>query len=367
MKSRPVSEGTFRSPLLPVATAAAALAIFAADVFTPPDCVVSGLYVVVVLMAGNFLRDRRLWFASLGCAALAVGAQFLAHRYVLENNQVAYIGAFNTLVSIVAIVLSTYLVVRGFAAQAALHRARIDLAYAGRVTLMGELTASIAHEVNQPIVGVVTNASACLRWLGGESPNLQEAQAAASRIVRDGRRAADIISRVRQLFTKGTPQRQPVDINQLIRETVELLGAQAARESTTIRTDLVADLPFVMADRIQLQQVVLNLILNGVDAMKESGTARELTVRSGRSEEGHVAVSVADNGVGLPPQDVHRLFDPFFTTKPEGTGMGLSISRSIIEAHDGRLWATPNRPRGAVFAFALPAGEPGMDPFPPTA
>jgi C4-dicarboxylate-specific signal transduction histidine kinase len=301
----------------------------------------------------------------LGCAALAVCAQFLSDRYVLENNQATYIGAFNTLVSIVAIGLSTYLIVRGFAAQAALHRARIDLAHAGRVTLMGELTASIAHEVNQPIVGVVTNASACLRWLDGESPNLPEARAATSRIVRDGRRAADIISRIRQLFTKGTPQRQPVDINQLIRETVELLGAQAVRESTAIRTDLVADMPFVMADRIQLQQVVLNLILNGIDAMKEAGTPRELTVKSGRSEDGHVTVSVADRGVGLPATEADRVFDPFFTTKPNGTGMGLSISRSIVEAHDGRLWATPNQPRGAVFAFALPAREPAMDPVPP--
>jgi len=186
---------------------------------------------------------------------------------------------------------------------------------------------------------------------------LQEARAAATRIVRDGTRAADIISRIRLIFTKGNPQRQPTDINHLIRETVDLLGNQAAREGTTIRTDLAADFPIVMADRVQLQQVLLNLILNGIDAMKDVGGARELIIRSQRSLDGEATVSISDRGIGLPPLPEDNIFNAFVTTKPHGTGMGLSISRSIVESHDGRLWATPNEPRGATFAFSLPAED----------
>ena len=216
---------------------------------------------------------------------------------------------------------------------------------------MGELTASLAHEVNQPIAAAVTDANTCLRWLTREQPDLEEARAAASRIVKDATRAAEIISRVRLLFKKGTPQRELVDVNELIREMIVLLRSEATRYSIAFRTDLAANLPQVMGDRVQLQQVMMNLIINSIDAMKDVDGTRELAIKSQRAENEQLMVSVSDTGVGLPPQQTDQIFNAFFTTKPHGTGMGLRISRSIVESHGGRLWAADNSPRGASFHF----------------
>jgi C4-dicarboxylate-specific signal transduction histidine kinase len=239
-------------------------------------------------------------------------------------------------------------------AEEALHQAQADLSRVSRVTTMGELTASLAHEVNQPIAAAVTNANTCLRWLTREQPDVEEARAAAMRIVKDGTRAAEIIKRTRLLFKKGTPHRESVDVNEVVREMIVLLRSEAARYNISVRTELAADLPRVMGDRVQLQQVLMNLIVNGIDAMKEIDGARELAVKSQRTEKEEVLVSVSDTGVGLPPQQADQIFNAFFTTKPHGTGMGLRISRSIVEAHGGRLWAADNPPRGASFHFALP-------------
>jgi signal transduction histidine kinase len=236
-----------------------------------------------------------------------------------------------------------------------LRQAQADLARVSRATTMGELTASLAHEVNQPIAAAVTNANTCLRWLAGDTPNLDEARAAATRIVKDGTRAAEIISRIRLLFKKGTPERELVDVNEAIREMMVLLRSEATRYRVPIRTDLAADLPEVMGDRVQLQQVLMNLMLNGIDAMKEVNGTRELVIKSQRGENEELLVSVSDTGVGLPAQQTDQIFNPFFTTKSHGTGMGLSISRSIVESHGGRLWAAGNSPRGASFYFTLPA------------
>ncbi len=236
-----------------------------------------------------------------------------------------------------------------------LRQAQADLAHVNRVTTMGELTASVAHEVNQPIAAAVTNAKTCLRWLTRDEPNLEEARAAAMRIVNDGTRAAEIIKRIRLLFKKGTSERELVDINEVIQEMVVLLRGEAMRSFIVVRTELEADTPLVLADRVQLQQVLMNLMLNGIDAMKEANGARELAIKSQRAENDHVLVCVSDTGLGLPPQQADQLFNAFFTTKPHGTGMGLSISRSIVESHGGRLWAANNSPRGASFSFTLPA------------
>jgi C4-dicarboxylate-specific signal transduction histidine kinase len=240
-------------------------------------------------------------------------------------------------------------------AEERLRQAQADLARVSRVTTMGELTASLAHEVNQPIAAVVTNAGACERWLRGEAPNLEEARAAAVRSVKDGKRAAEIISRIRQLFKKGTPQRELVDVNEVIREMTALLRSEATRYSISVGTQLSAGLPEIMADRVQLQQVLMNLIMNSIDAMKEVDGARELVIKSQQGEKEEVVVSVNDTGVGLPPQEADQIFNAFFTTKPHGTGMGLRISRSIVESHGGRLWAAGNTPRGASVCLALPA------------
>ena len=239
-------------------------------------------------------------------------------------------------------------------AEEALRRAQADLAHVSRVTTMGELTASLAHEVNQPIAAAVTDANTCLRWLTRDHPDVEEARAAAMRIVKDGSCAADIISRIRLLFKKGTPEWEPVDVNAVVREMIVLLRGEATRYSISLRTELAEGLPQIMGDRVQLQQVIMNLIMNSIDAMKDVDGTRELTIKSQRAENEQLLVSVSDTGVGLPPQQADQIFNAFFTTKPHGTGMGLRISRSIVESHGGRLWAADTCPRGASFCFTLP-------------
>jgi signal transduction histidine kinase len=235
-----------------------------------------------------------------------------------------------------------------------LRQVQADLAHVTRMTTMGELTASLAHEIKQPISAAVTDAKTCLRWLGRDVPDVPEAREAASRLVKDVTRAADIIGRVSLLFKKGALQRELVDVNELIREMIILLRSEANRYSISIRTELAEDLPKVMADRVQLQQVFMNLMLNGIDAMKETTGGVELTIKS-EAGDGQLLISVSDTGVGLPPEQVELIFKAFFTTKDNGTGMGLPISRSIIESHGGRLWAAGTSGRGATFQFTLPA------------
>jgi PAS domain S-box-containing protein len=235
-----------------------------------------------------------------------------------------------------------------------LRQAQADLARVNRVTTMGELTASLAHEVNQPIGAAVTNASTCLRWLAGDTPNLEEARAAAMRVVTDGRRAAEIISRVRQLFKKGTPERELVDVNEIIREMIVLLQGETERHSILVTMDLAEDISLLMGDRVQLQQVMMNLIMNSIDAMKNVDGTRGLAIVSRLLENEEILVSVDDTGVGLPQQQADQIFNAFFTTKLHGTGMGLRISGTIVESHGGRLWAEHNSPRGAKFHITLP-------------
>jgi signal transduction histidine kinase/ligand-binding sensor domain-containing protein len=242
--------------------------------------------------------------------------------------------------------------------EEALRQAREDLTHANRMSSMGELTASLAHEVNQPIAAAVADANTCVRWLARDQPDLQEARGAATRVVNDATRAAEIIKRVRLLFKKGSPEQELVDVNEIIREMIVLLRSEAALYSIWVRTELAPDLPQVRGDRVQLQQVLMNLMMNSIDAMKDVDWTRELTVQSERGDDSQVLISVSDTGVGLPAQQTEKIFDAFFTTKTHGTGMGLRISRSIVESHGGRLWAADNSPRGARFCFTLPtSGE----------
>jgi signal transduction histidine kinase len=223
-----------------------------------------------------------------------------------------------------------------------------------RVTMMGELTASLAHEVKQPIAAAVADASTCMRWLTRDHPDLEEAREAASRVVKDAMRAGEIINRTQLLLKKGTLERALIDVNEVIREMIVLLRGEATRYSISFRTELAEDLPQVVGDRVQLQQVTMNLFMNSIDAMKDVDGTRELITKSQRAETEQLMVSVSDTGVGLPPQQAEQVFNAFFTTKPHGTGMGLRISRSIIESHGGQLWAADNFPRGASFYFTLP-------------
>jgi C4-dicarboxylate-specific signal transduction histidine kinase len=242
-------------------------------------------------------------------------------------------------------------------AEEALRQAYADLARISRVTTMGELTASLAHEVNQPIAAAITDANTCLRWLKRDQPDVEEAREAASRVVKDATRAAEIISRIRLLFKKGTQRWELLDINEIVREMVALMRSELTRHSISIRTDLAEDLPQITGDRVQLQQVLMNLMVNSLDAMRDvDGGTRELAVKSQPGENGELLVSVSDTGLGLPPQQADQIFNAFFSTKPHGTGMGLRISRSIIESHGGRLWAADNFPRGASFYLTLPLG-----------
>jgi PAS domain S-box-containing protein len=246
-------------------------------------------------------------------------------------------------------------------AEESLRQAQADLARVNRVTTMGELTASLAHEVNQPIAAAVTNAKTCLRWLTRDQPDVEEARAAAMRIVNDGTRAAEIVKRIRLLFKKGSAERELVDVNEVIREMVVLLRGEATRYAILVRTELEVDTPRVLADRVQLQQVLMNLMVNGIDAMKDGHGARELAIKSQRAGTDQVLVSVNDTGMGLPLQQADQIFDAFFTTKPHGTGMGLRISSAIVESHGGRLWADNNSPRGASFHFTLPTKAEAME------
>ena len=235
-----------------------------------------------------------------------------------------------------------------------LREVQADLAHITRMTTMGELTASLAHEIKQPMGAAVTDAKACLLWLDRADPEIEEAREAASRMAKDVMRASDIINRIGSLFKKGAPQRERVDVNQLIREMVELLRGEASRYSISVRAEFLPDLPITLGDIVQLRQVLMNLMLNGIDAMKGAGADRELTIQSAQDDNGQIRISVSDTGVGLEPQQVEQVFNTFFTTKPQGLGMGLPISRSIVESHGGRLWASANQQRGATFHFTLP-------------
>jgi C4-dicarboxylate-specific signal transduction histidine kinase len=239
-------------------------------------------------------------------------------------------------------------------AEDRLRQTQSDLARVSRVTTMGELTASLAHEVNQPIAAAVTDANTCLRWLNPDRPDMQAAREAASRVVKDAAGAAEIISKIRLLFKKGAPQRELVDINEIIQEMVALTRSEITRHFISVRTELAENIPQSMGDRVQLQQVLMNLMINGIDAMKDADRMRELAIKSQPAEDELVVVSVSDTGVGLPPQRADHIFDAFFTTKLHGTGMGLRISPSIAESQGGRLWASDNAPCGASFHLTLP-------------
>jgi C4-dicarboxylate-specific signal transduction histidine kinase len=304
-------------------------------------------------------------FGGLGPGLLAIGLSAVAFNYLFLRRTISPAIEPAVFFRFAVFLLATLLIAMLIEikrrvedsrnrAEEALRQANSDLARVSRLTTMGELTASLAHEVNQPIAAAVTDANTCLRWLMRDPPDLEEAREAASRTIKDATRAAGIISRVRQLFKKGTPQRQLVDVNEVIQEMVVLLRSEAARYHILIRTDLAADLPHVMGDRVQLQQVLMNLMMNSIDAMRDVNGTRELNIDSRLGEDEQLIVSVSDTGVGLPSQQADQIFNAFFTTKAHGTGMGLRISQSIVESHGGRLWAADNSSRGASFHITLP-------------
>ena len=310
--------------------------------------------------------EDRLFVKQTIDTAICEGRDFeMDSRIVLPNGSVKHVHTvghpvFNEsgdLTEFIGVVMDTTERKRS---EEALREAQAELARVARATTMGELTASIAHEVNQPLAAVVINAGACLRWLAAETPNLDEARAAVREIVRDGNRASAVIARIRGLLKKGEPVTVQLSVNDVVREIIMLTQGEVLRRDASLLTELADGLPAVLADRVQLQQLLLNLMMNALDAMSAvTDRPRVLRIRTSTYDPATILVALRDSGVGLNPGQMERLFEAFYTTKSEGMGMGLSISRSIVEMHGGRLWATPNDGFGATFQFTLPIEQGG--------
>ena len=309
--------------------------------------------------------DRAKWQRTLDRAIREKSEYQVEFRILLPDGTVKYVHAvghpvFNAAGDFVEFVGSSMDITERKRAEESLRRAQADLAHVNRVSTMGELAASLAHELKQPIAAALTNAKTCVRWLRRDTPDVAEGCEAALRMINDATRAAEVIDRVRSLYRRETSDRELLDVNEIIREMIVLLRDKADRSSISIRTELDSELPLITADRVQLQQVLMNLILNGIEAMNDA--KGELTITSKRTADAQLLVSVSDSGIGLPVGEVDRIFDAFFTTKAQGTGMGLSISRRIIECHGGRLWACANAERGATFQFTVPTDVAASSP-----
>ncbi|HEU4713898.1 MAG TPA: ATP-binding protein [Pyrinomonadaceae bacterium] len=315
------------------------------------------LYLIViglVSLQGSFVPSALVSIIAYIC----LDAFFTAPLFALGMNQILDI------VAPITYVTSAFVVTRLISrlrksneqrqqAEETLRKKEAELAHVTRVMTMGEMAASIAHEINQPLAAVVNNASACLRWLSNDSPDLDEAREAAQAIVRDGKRAGDVIARIRAILKKTDPEKGPVDIKRAINDVVSVVRDEAERNRIQLRLDLAEALPTVHGDSVQLQQVILNLVMNSIEATSKTDRSRKILIRGSLNAYDTVLVSVQDSGIGIDSQDVEKIFDAFYTTKTHGLGMGLAISRSIIEEHGGELWARANNGAGMTFQFTL--------------
>ena len=336
--------------VLPFTAFVLATIIFIADTVADLEIAFPAFYTVIVLIAVRFCKKRGVVLVGVGCIALTLLSDLLT-----IGVPPSHAGIINTCISLLAIAATTYLALKIEVEKEATFEARSQLAHIARVTTLGEMTTTIAHEVNQPLTAVLINGNACLHWLDAEPPDLNEARKNIANIVRDANRASGIVVQVRDL-TKGLPPENDwLKVNELILATTLLIDREIRQNQISMQTRLSDDAPLIQGDRVQLQQVLLNLLLNAIEALSSvSVGSRHLVVASAKKDSKSVLVSVYDSGKGLPPDDLGRLFDPFYTTKSDGMGMGLTISRSIVESHGGRIWATPNSPCGAVFQFTLP-------------
>ena len=344
------------SPLLWFTITLMAGLIFVADTLTKLEIAFAVLHVVVILLSVRTGRVGAILTVSGICLVLTLASYGLTRHGNRDS------GLANAALSLLAIGASTWLAVRLERLQARARQAQSDLARMSRIMLMGELSASIAHEVSQPVTAIAANGNAALRWLAADPPNEDEARRALRRIVDDAGRAGDVVARVRRLVARTGPRHEPLDMAETVSEALEVMRGELRRHEIHLRTELDGDLPQVRGDRVQLQQVVLNFVLNGIEATAEMpAEARDLLV-SAASDGKRVTVSVRDTGPGIGGEAQERLFEAFFSTKQTGMGMGLAISRSIVEAHGGTIYAAPNYPTGAAFGFTLPAlrmdGEP---------
>jgi len=324
--------------------------VFVVDTVTDREIAVAVFYVGVILVGIGMLPKRGVAALACACVVLTVVSLLLSSHGSRES------GLANAVISISAIAITTYLGLRLVTAVAAVHESRAELARVARQSRLGELAASIAHELNQPLAAIAASGNAALNWMDREPPNLQRAHASVERIVSDANRASDVVARVRGLVTGAAPQREPLSINSVIGEAVELARHEMDRRDITLRLDLADNLPTIWADPIQLQQVVANLLVNAIEAMHQTPSPeRELSIASCTSS-GAIVIAVTDSGIGLSSEAETRLFDAFWTSKQDGLGIGLTISRAIIEAHSGRIWATP-RSTGTTVQFSLPFGR----------
>jgi len=352
------------SPLLSTLLVALTLLIFAVDTFTPLDVAIAVMYVVVVLLSASIWQRRGVVLTSAACLALTLLSYALTHTMEFSGT-----ASGRMLVSLAAIVITSVLALRGQAAtnallarEEALHRSQVQLAHVTRVTMLGELAASIAHEVNQPLAAIATNAEACLRWMNRPQPDLDESRATVYSIIEASERATDVIKRIRALARRSDPHYVALDLNAIAEEGAALVRRELHSHGVTLTVTLEPDAPPVRGDRVQLQQVVINLLMNAIQAMVACPPgAAQLLLRTRRQPDGGLQLSVHDSGPGIAAADAPRLFEAFFSTKADGMGMGLPICRSIIDTHGGRIWSQPANADtdtplgGATIVFSLPA------------
>lgn len=348
-RNRPGYRAGTTPSILPYAAGTLAIVIFVIDTLTDLEIAFPVFYIAVVLISVSFLEKRGVMVVSLACMALTILSFFLTPSGAAEA------GLINCVISLSAIATSTYLVLKIESAEVAAHEARAHLAHFARLTTLSELTASIAHEVKQPLGAIVTSGNACSRWLASQPPNLEKAQHAVTRIVADANRASAIIDRVRGLAKRAPPQNDWFELNEAVLEVLALTRSEIEMHRISLQAELTPDLPRIWGDRVQLQQVILNLVINAAEALAgNSQGPRQLMVQSKKGISNDVAIVVGDTGPGLDPITLDRLFDAFYTTKRDGMGMGLVIGRAIVEAHGGRIWATAVIPTGARFEFTIP-------------
>jgi len=329
-------------------------AIFAADTLTDYAIAAAVFYSAVILAASSWVSTRTLVALSGFCIFLTILSFYLTKFGSYQ------VGLINSGISIVAIAITTYLSLKMNAAKAAAYQAQTQLLRIARVTSLGELSTSIAHEVNQPLAAIVTSGNACQRWLDQDPPNLEKARLAVGRILSDANRASDIITRIRSLTKGEVPYKSRFDLNQAILEIVAMSRSDIEGHGISLNLDLSDDTPWVLADRVQIQQVIVNMILNATEAMTTNeNQKRDMQILSTISEPGTVHFSIIDTGIGFPPGSIEHLFDPFWTAKESGIGLGLTISRTIIEANEGKIWAEQNPDGGAIVRFSLPIIEKG--------
>jgi C4-dicarboxylate-specific signal transduction histidine kinase len=338
--------------LLPAVAIALAAGIFVADTTTESEIAFPVFYTAIVLIAARFCTKRGIIFVGLGCIGLILLSDILTIDISPSQAGIA-----NTAISVVAIAATTYLAAKIQTEKETAYQARSQLAHFVRVTTLGEMTTSIAHQINQPLAAMAVHSNACLNWLEAEPPNLDEARKNITRIAQDADRANEIIVQVRNLTKGSPPERAWLQINEIIHSTIGFLDREIQEHQISLQTGLADNVPAVQGDRVQLQQVVMNLLLNAIEAVNQNSLGpRLLVIRCAQRDPKNVLITVQDTGAGFALEDTDRLFDAFYTTKQNGMGMGLAISRSIVESHGGRIWATPNDPTGAAFHFTLPAG-----------